>query len=240
LIRLIHSSDFDPTHLAWWQDCAHLLNPSPEESLAPAREPTDGSPYLRFFADELELVDPRFSGTFSLSGTEVERHAGHGSLLCRATGVVGAELRLLDMFAGFGIDGLALARHAHVTFVEHNPVVFVLLREFADRLGVEANFIHGDGTQHLLELPRKKCEVVYVDPMFPMRNKKALPNRAMQHLQALDTSERMSEVRVADLVEMAQACAGDRVVLKRRVRDPQVGKPNFSMKGRTVRFDVYR
>lgn len=240
MIRLLHPPGRDLSQLAWWPDCVHLLEPVAASDAEEPLAEIERSPYLRLNGDGLELVDRRFSGGFCLKAEEVDRHAKSTSFLCRAAGVIGVEFRVLDMFAGFGVDGLALARHADVTLVEQNPIAFVLLREFADRLGIRADIRLGDGPEELSKAITSAYEVVYLDPMFPIRNKKALPNRGMQHLRALDVSEPYSEAGVTNLIELARGCALDRVVLKRRLRDPQIGKPNFSLKGRTVRFDVYR
>lgn len=237
---MLHSPEREPTRLAWWQDCAHFLKAVATTDIFQPHPPFGNTPYLRLNRDELELVDERFNGPFRLEAQDVARRAESTSYLCRATGVVGTKFRVLDIFAGFGIDGLALARHANVTLIEQNPIVFVMLKEFADRMSLLADIRLGDGPSQLSDTTGEAYEVVYLDPMFPTRNKKALPNRAMQHLQALDDSEQISEEGVADLVLSARSRALDRVVLKRRLRDPQIDKPNFSLKGRTVRFDVYR
>jgi len=78
-----------------------------------------------------------------------------------------------------------------------------------------------------------------LDPMFPLRNKTALPNQAMQFLQWRD-HEDGEEIDLPALLSKAKASAIDRVVLKRRARDKPVGSPNHSIGGKTVRFDVYR
>lgn len=240
MIPLLHAPEREPTRLAWWQDCAHLLEAVAATDIFQPPPLYADAPYLRLNRDEIELVDGRFDGAFRLDAEDVSRHADATSYLCRATGVVGTDFRVLDVFAGFGIDGLALARHVEVTLIEQSPIVFVMLKEFADRMSLRADIRMGDGPNQLLDNSGGAYEVVYLDPMFPTRNKKALPNRAMQHLQALDDSEQILEEGVAELISIARSCALDRVVLKRRLRDPQIEKPNFSLKGRTVRFDVYR
>ena len=43
-----------------------------------------------------------------------------------------------------------------------------------------------------------------------------------------------------DLLEVALAHATSRVVLKRRLKARLIGKPDWQIRGRSVRYDVYR
>ena len=160
------------------------------------------------------------------------------SHLCRAVGVGSDAGRktVLDAFAGFGTDGLALAQHCEVTLVEVNPVVFVLLAEISCRSGHEVELLHAD-CWPLLEQNARRWDVIYLDPMFPRRNKRALPNKAMQLLKEM--TQEMKEANIEQLLAVARQASRERVVLKRRLKDPVMGRPNHSLKGRSVRFDVY-
>ena len=82
-----------------------------------------------------------------------------------------------------------------------------------------------------------KSDVIYLDPMFPGRRKKALPNKRMQYLNMLLGE---SEPFDASLLELARQRARNRVVLKRRLKDPELLAPDWALKGRSVRYDVYR
>lgn len=190
-------------------------------------------------AGGLKLMDPAFPTPFQLQPDDVFQHAQPGSLLYRASGLGSAspaELTILDACAGFGIDGLALARAARVTLVERQSLVFIMLLEFASRIGASVDIRHGDGLSAFEA--ESAWDVIYLDPMFPQRSKKALPSRPMQHLRGLSAG---AEPMVLDeVLTGALACANDRVVLKRRLRDPEVGRPSYSLAGKTVRFDVYR
>lgn len=44
---------------------------------------------------------------------------------------------------------------------------------------------------------------------------------------------------VAELLETALQTAQKRVVLKRPIKAPKLGKPNMIYQGSTIRFDVY-
>ena len=80
-------------------------------------------------------------------------------------------------------------------------------------------------------------QVVYLDPMFPHRRKKALVKKEMQLLQQLLGEDLDS----ADLLSAALDTARERVVVKRpRTALPLVGrKPDTTMQSPHHRFDIY-
>jgi 16S rRNA (guanine1516-N2)-methyltransferase len=186
----------------------------------------------------LGLLMPGFKGSFFITDEAVaERQKGRG-LLVKACGPGGSEQNLLDPFAGYGLDAICLAQAGFsVTAVERERVVWLLLQDVVARQGLAVQTLHGDGIQ-LLQESELQWDVIYLDPMFPQRNKRALPNRGLQHLQFL-TEDRTVELDLETLLSVAQRAASGRVVLKRRARDPVIGLPAFQVKGQSVRFDVY-
>jgi len=80
-------------------------------------------------------------------------------------------------------------------------------------------------------------DVIYMDPMFPSRDKSALVKKDMRllhHIVGLDTdSER--------LLATARTTAVKRVVVKRPKSAPFVGnqKPTTSIESKNIRYDVY-
>jgi hypothetical protein len=74
--------------------------------------------------------------------------------------------------------------------------------------------------------------------MFPERKKKALPNQGLQHLRSL-TQDARADVDIVELIQLGLNCANNRVVVKRRLKDPMVEGVNFQIKGKSVRFDIY-
>ena len=189
----------------------------------------------------LGLLMPGFSGGFFITDDVVaERQKGRG-LLAKACGTGGSAQSLLDPFAGYGLDAICLAHTGFsVTAVERERVVWLLLRDVVARQGLTLQTVLGDGMQLMSESDPSdpQWDVIYLDPMFPQRNKRALPNRGLQHLQAL-TEERAGTLDLDALLLVAQRAARGRVVLKRRARDPVAGSPSFQVKGQSVRFDVY-
>ena len=145
---------------------------------------------------------------------------------------------MLDAFAGFGVDGLTLAGlGADVTLVERNLLVWLMLRSVA--WGHPRVAIHLSDNVELLH-SGNAWDVVYLDPMFLPTTKSALPKRDLQILREISDVAPSSKKYLEQLVEIAKDSATDRVVLKRRKNDPEVAKPNFSIRSKTICFDVFR
>ena len=85
---------------------------------------------------------------------------------------------------------------------------------------------------------RDAFEVVYLDPMFGAHPKSAQPAKSMQVLGQL--ADAADDDAVAALIEQARRAATARVVVKRRASAIAVGQPDWRIRGRSVRFDVYR
>ena len=208
------------------------------EAAAPPQLSTGAALWLD---DEgLMLLNAQLAQPLRLTSTMLERRLGGKSMLLRACGVGNRGSRVLDAFAGFGFDALTLMYQGFaVTAVERHPLVWLMLEDFAARLGIDLHSSCADSTS-IMATSAQHWDIVYLDPMFPVRRKQALPNLALQHLQHL-----CGEVPAAaplDLeagLELAQACALRRVVLKRRLKDPTLGKPSHQLKGQAVRFDIY-
>lgn len=147
---------------------------------------------------------------------------------------------ILDLTAGFGRDAaLLLAKGASLTLVERDPIMQILLKDGVDRalqsgLATPATLRlwYGEAKDYLLQAP--KTDVIYLDPMHPARDKSAKVKKEMQSLQSwIKPDEDLDE-----LFALARQCAG-RVVVKWPARLPPLAKPNHSLTGKTVRFDVY-
>lgn len=204
---------------------------------APPRE-TDGF-HLWAANDRLELRQGRGGRVAALwiGLEEVRRRAQQGSELRKACGEPGAGGKLLDPMGGWGIDALVLAgRGWQVEVVERHPAVSALQQDLVRRSGaVGVHCRCADGFEVLTA--STGVDVVYLDPMFPERRKRALPGRRMQWLAQL---ARQDARPLAQWLELARAASRGRVVLKRRRTDPQVSAPDWQIVGRTVRYDVYR
>ncbi|MGE0625467.1 MAG: class I SAM-dependent methyltransferase [Pseudomonadales bacterium] len=171
---------------------------------------------------------------------EIERRLRGRFLLGRACGIRrNGGLSILDATAGLGIDGLALALSGQrLHLVERNPVLWALLVDLRERLGLveRVHLTLGDSLE-LLESCDAVYDVICFDPMFPGRSKRALPGKRMQYLAALLGDGTQPDEQI---IGQARSRATSRVVLKRRLKDPQVGRPDWVIRGRAVRYDVYQ
>jgi len=222
---------------ALWHDRFRLC-----ERFAPPTEHPE--PFLWAVDDHLELHAGAAAGHRSWHGgvwvslDEVERRALQGGELARACGVgQPAGPWVLDAMGGWGVDGLVLARRGcRVSLLERHPLISALQQDLVRRAGhLRVTSVCGDGFAALGE--PGGYDVIYLDPMFPQRGKGALPGKRMQVLAMLTEPDPRP---LSVWVERAVAAARLRVVVKRRDRDPLIAPPDWQIRGRKVRFDVYR
>lgn len=186
---------------------------------------------------------------FGSAAMRHRRRAGHIELLGRAAGAGKREdLHVVDATAGLGRDSFVLADSGcRVTLIEKSPLVHALLRDGLARAGgsddswlrdvaARMQLVHADARDWLRERS-SPVDVIYLDPMFPTRNKSARVKKEMWLFQNMLDAEPMA----ADLLPLALESAKYRVVVKRPLKaEPLAGsKPGFSLKGKAVRFDVY-
>ena len=201
-----------------------------------AQRPSDVSDIALWLdAQGLALLAPGFATPFRLSEADLVARRRVATELTRACGALGPGDTIADPFAGFAIDALTLAgTGAVVTAMEREPLVFLLMRDFVHRCQGRVTPTLGDGLALLGG--DTTFDVVYLDPMFEPRRKRALPNRGLQHLREL---ARGDDTDVQALLDRAKTSARRRVVLKRRPKDPTADKPSHTITGKAVRFDVY-
>ncbi len=156
-----------------------------------------------------------------------------------------AGLMVLDCTGGLGRDAFILAHlGCIVTILERSPVVHTLLADGIDRASTDAslastaarlNVEFGDAKQRLQGLDY--FDVIYLDPMFPVRRKAALVKGEMQYLQNLLGSD----PDVDELLTAALASKAKRVVLKRPAHSDWQSprKPNHEVSAKTSRFEVF-
>jgi 16S rRNA (guanine1516-N2)-methyltransferase len=188
-------------------------------------------------------------------GTDDMRHrrrSGHNELLGRAVGVSAKRsLHIVDATAGLGRDSFVLAdMGCNVTLCEREPVIAAMLLR-----GVLAAQASGDDwlvraargmsvvatdARELAPQRLAATDVIYLDPMFPPRDKSAAVKKEMALFHILLGS--VSTDRDADAL-LLWAIEQDvpRVVAKRPPRAPFLAgrKPSHSVSGKAVRFDVY-
>jgi 16S rRNA (guanine1516-N2)-methyltransferase len=84
---------------------------------------------------------------------------------------------------------------------------------------------------HLNEVP----DVIYLDPMFPSRQKSALVKKKFQMLQQLEQPCEEGD----KFLQAAIACKPRKIVVKRPLKGEFLGnrKPDYSINGKTIRYD---
>ncbi|MEP5568529.1 MAG: class I SAM-dependent methyltransferase [Halioglobus sp.] len=187
---------------------------------------------------------------FGAASMRHRRGAGHNELLGRAVGVGKKDaLTVLDATAGLGRDSFVLAdMGAQVTCVERNPIAAAMLQSGLELSQNSADpwlcttasriqFVAGDATELSKDAVRD-TDVIYLDPMFPQRDKSAAVKKEMAVFQLLLQHEEGSNEA---LLDWALDCPVARVVVKRPPKAPPLAAmiPSHSIKGKAVRYDVH-
>ncbi|CAM4046478.1 class I SAM-dependent methyltransferase [Pseudoalteromonas byunsanensis] len=173
---------------------------------------------------------------------------GKGQAIAKAVGLnKGATPHVLDATAGLGRDAFVLAAlGCKVTLHERHPVVAALLYDGLQRayqdieIGswMQQNMQMEFGSSHdLLASTQLQPDVVYLDPMFPHREKSALVKKEMRVFQDLVGADDDAD----NLLEFAYQLATKRVVVKRPDYAPFLNDktPSMQIKTKKNRFDVY-
>lgn len=167
---------------------------------------------------------------------------GGRRLLLKAIGMKPFQKkRVLDATAGLGRDAFFMAKFgASVTLIERSAPLLQALADALSTVGVAAcknmALLQGEAVDLIPTLPA--FDVIYLDPMFAEKGKKAKVKKDLQILQQLHEG---SLDNAEDLLRIACLYAKERVVVKRALhQDALTGPvPNWSLKGKTIRFDVY-
>lgn len=156
--------------------------------------------------------------------------------------------RIVDATAGLGRDSFILACLGfNVTLIERSEILHALLQNALQRAAANADMapviarmhlIHADAKDWLMKLPTAdRPDIIYLDPMFPEREKSASVKKEMVILQHLLGKDEDS----AELLKTALACSKLRVVVKRPRLAPALSarERDFSLTGKSSRFDIY-
>ncbi len=225
-MRLFHLSDVSPHRYA-----QHF------EMVACQERPRDVTGYFLWFdASGLSMFRDAERSGVKLNVSDFEQRTNQALILAQACGAR-ERPNVVDLMAGWGVDGLSLAmRGCRVTLIERSPAVWAMLDEFVSRLTLPVNVVYADAREWC-ETATAMTDVVYLDPMFASRRKTALPSKRLQFLRDVAWQD---EVSLERWIEFGQRVAKDRVVVKRRAKDPVLATPAWQVKGRQVRFDVYK
>jgi 16S rRNA (guanine1516-N2)-methyltransferase len=184
---------------------------------------------------------------------------GKGQMIAKAVGVkAGVYPRVLDATAGLGKDAFVLATlGCHVQMLERSPCVHALLqnglqraREFSQyedpdlaQIIARMELLAVDSHDYLAQIyaesniDNNRPDVIYLDPMFPDRQKTADVKKEMAAFHHVVGKDEDAD----SLLEKAIASANYRVVVKRPRKAPFVaGKtPSYQLEGKSSRYDIY-
>ena len=169
-------------------------------------------------------------------------------MLVRAMGGAGdADKPVVDATAGLGRDAALLAMAGYpVTMLERQPLIHAMLEDALGRLGhqnapllQQLRLLQAESAAYLASHPNS-CHGVYLDPMFPERNKSAAVKKNLRWLQTL-AEQPLDQSEEEILLNAALTAATKKVVVKRPLRAPCLAgrKPGHALTGKAVRFDVY-
>lgn len=203
----------------------------------------------------LELSAPKIGGPISIdfvSGKNAHRRqfgGGRGQPFARAIGLKkGQNPSIIDATAGFGRDAFVLASlGCQVTLLEQNTLLVALLQNALQRAYDDDDIlpivsrmqVHATESIDFLTAldPTQHPDVIYLDPMYPDREKAALVKKDMQLLHQLVGEDTQSTALLR--VALQKACK--RVVVKRPKNAGFVAghRPNVSISSKNTRYDIY-
>ncbi len=190
------------------------------------------------------------------TGHRLKFGGGKGQMIAKAVGLnKGVTPKILDATAGLGRDAFVLASlGCQVTMLERSALIAELLRgALVEEPTVNAGSYEGgqavqeilgrmaliecDASQWLQSKSEPVADVIYLDPMYPHREKSSLVKKEMRLFQTLVGEDLDDEELLAAALDKALY----RVVVKRpRKGDAIKGKkPSLQLRGKSCRYDIY-
>ncbi len=174
---------------------------------------------------------------------------GRQQALARAAGLhQGGHPVIVDATGGLGRDAFVFASlGCEVIILERHPIIAALLEDGMRRAraggGETARVIdrlqlhHTDADHWLAQRQPLTADIIYLDPMYPERRKRALGGLEMRYLRTLAGDD----ADAGHLLARALQCDVRRVVVKRPRLAPQLGgpAPGHVVKASSTRYDVY-
>lgn len=210
---------------------------------------------LKMTSNGLALADKKqeMTGDFSKLSSRIKRGNLGSEMLVKASKIKNSEgiLTVMDATAGMGEDSFLLAAAGfRVKLYEKNPIIAALLADAHKRALEDEELsqiaarmsVHNEDS---IEAMRKiddidntdTVDVIYLDPMFPKRQKSGLIKKKFQLLQQL-------EFPCADEIKMLEAAMSARprkLVIKRPLKGPYLAgkKADYSYEGKAIRYDCF-
>ena len=219
----------------------------------------DSGEYLLADAEGVSLCRAGEKGRvrvdFGGGAAQYRRTKGGGELIAKAVNHT-TKPTVWDGTGGLGRDSFVLASLGlNVHTFEQHPAVACLLADGLERalqepeiqdIARRMTFHYGNAVELMRELAaQSRPDIVYLDPMYPERQKSAAVKKEMAYFHALlgqpENERNAFSANDAALFQAARAVAKKRVVVKR----PRLGeylngeKPAYQYTGKSTRFDVY-
>lgn len=238
------------------------LNPSLEQAAAAWAQrlclPLDGAAEfaLQLGPDGLQFAElgPRAPGPVRVdfvAGAVAHRRqfgGGTGQMIAKAVGIQpGVRPVVVDATAGLGRDAFVLAwLGCTLTLIERQPLIAALLEDGLRRAQADEEvapivarmrLVAGNAIELFGAWSGEPPQVIYLDPMFPHRDKSSLVKKEMRLFRPLAGADDDAPA----LLAAALALATHRVVVKRPRKAPAIAgaQPGYALEGNSSRFDIY-
>jgi 16S rRNA (guanine1516-N2)-methyltransferase len=185
-------------------------------------------------------------GDFTKMLPRIHRGNLQKELLVKAAKIKGFEgvETVMDCTAGLGEDSILLAAAGfQVKLYEKDPIIAALLKDSLQRAEdvlelkpiVERMQVYEEDSLKALSQLTDVPDVIYLDPMFPARQKSALVKKKFQLLQQLEQPCEDGK----EFLQAALECKPRKIVIKRPLKGEFLGdyKPSYSLNGKTIRYD---
>jgi 16S rRNA (guanine1516-N2)-methyltransferase len=177
---------------------------------------------------------------------------GRGQPIAKAIGIKAGNIlpTVLDCTAGLARDAFVLASlGCRLQMCERSPLVRALLEDGLARGHLADDVVLREIMARMQLMPlhaaeymcgledAEKPDVVYLDPMFPERRKRAAVKKDMAAFHTLVGADDDADALLAPALQVARY----RVVVKRPRHAPYLGncKPGLVLEGESTRFDIY-
>jgi len=172
---------------------------------------------------------------------------GKSQMLAKAVGLNKFKSpHILDATAGLGRDSFVLAcLGCKIDMVERSKIVHTLLEDGLTRANNDEEVAKitnnmsltcQDSYEYISSLTNKP-DIIYLDPMFPEREKSALVKKEMRIFKDILGTDEDSD----KLLDAALTKSKHRVVIKRPRKSPHLldKEPTYMLEGKANRFDIY-
>lgn len=203
---------------------------------------------LRIDTDGLSLCGYGmcFHGDFSQMLRRVTGGRLQHEMLARLSKTDVPHPTAIDATAGMGEDSFLLAACGYeVTLYEQNPVIAALLEDALRRAAQDSalepivrrmHLINGDSVEQMPQTAEPPT-LIYLDPMFPARQKSGLIQKKLQLIQKLESPC----VQESALLDAALSAHPTKIIIKRPLKGAVLAgrKPHYCIKGKAIRYDCF-